>query len=83
MCDDFLRIGVKNRGWIEAIMKFEDIKKDQAVIYRGQEYIVVFLNRLKRGNTVSIGRKWPGYNGIFVLEDNADPEEITLAKRSN
>lgn len=35
-------------------MKFEDIKKGQAVIYRGQEYIVVFLNRLKRGNTVSI-----------------------------
>ena len=40
-------------------------------------------NRLKRGNTVSIGQKWPGYNGTFVLEDNADPEEITLAKRSN
>lgn len=43
----------------------------------------VHLNRLKRGNTVSIGQKWPGYNGTFVLEDNADPEEITLAKRSN
>lgn len=50
MYDDFLRIG----GWIEAIMKFEDIKKGQAVIYRGQEYIVVFLYTFITGISLAL-----------------------------
>lgn len=35
-------------------MKFEDIKKGQAVIYRGQEYIVVFLYTFITGISLAL-----------------------------
>lgn len=59
-------------------MNFSKIKKGQIVKYRGQEYIVCFLNKLKHRNTVSLGQRQPDYNGVFVMKDNAAPEELEL-----